>query len=100
MSLVKILLIDWKNKQGNSFQGKEIHATFENNGTTQMDELRNISSDQEEGDTKMFLCAKYCALLAASAVCIHAVDTDVLVLPFYYSAHVNKHFLTRNLPYM
>ena len=56
-----------------------------------MDELRKISLDQEEDDTKMLLCAKYCALLAASSFCIHKVDTDVLVLPFYYSAHVNNH---------
>ena len=45
-----------------------------------MDELRDISSDQEEAGTKMFLFAKYCALLGASSVCIHTVDTDVLVL--------------------
>ena len=65
-----------------------------------MDELRKISLDQEEDDTKMLLCAKYCALLAASSFCIHKVDTDVLVLPFYYSAHVNNYFLTLNLLYM
>ena len=54
---------DWKKKQANSFQGKEIYATFdnkgfhifENNSTIQMDELHDVSSDQEEADTKMFL---------------------------------------------
>ena len=46
----------------------------------------------------MFLCAKYCALLGASSVCIHTVDTVVLVLSFYYSTHVNNHFLTLTLP--
>ena len=106
MSLVKLSLNDWKNKQANSFQGKEIYVTFdnkcfhifENNGTLQIDELRDMTSDQEEADTKMFLCAKYCALFDASSVCIHTVDTDVLVLSFYYSAHVNSHFLTLTLP--
>ena len=63
-----------------------------------MDELRDISSDQGEADTEMFLCAKYCVLLGASSVCIHTVDKDVLVQSFYYSAHVNNHFLTLNLP--
>ena len=48
-----------------------------------MDELRNISSDQEEADAKMFLCAKYCVLFGASSACIDTVDTDVLVLSFY-----------------
>ena len=93
-------------KKANSFQGKEIYATFdnkgfhifENKGTIQMDELLDISSDQEEADTKIFLCAKYCVLLGASSVCIHTIDTDVLVLPFYYSAHVNNHFPTLNIP--
>ena len=49
MSLVKFLLNDQKKKQANSFQGKQIYATFdnkdfhifENNGTLQMDELRD-----------------------------------------------------------
>ena len=48
-----------------------------------MDELRDISSDQEEADANMCLCAKYCVLFSASSVCIDTVDTDVLVLPFY-----------------
>ena len=85
----------------NSFQGKEIYAAFDNkgfhifesNGTIQMDELRDKSPEQEEADTKMFLCGKYCVSLGASSVCIHTVDTDVLVLSFYYSAHVNNHYL-------
>ena len=99
MSLVNILWNGWKKKQGNSFQQNEIHAMFDkksfhifgNNGTIQMNEVRYICSDQEEDDTKMFLCEKYCALLGTSSVCIHPVDTDVLVLQFYYSAHVNNH---------
>ena len=33
-----------------------------------------------------------------SSFSILTVDTDVLVLLFYYSAHVNNHFLTLNLP--
>ena len=45
----------------------------------------------------MFLCAKYCALLGSSLVCIHSVDTDVLVLSFYYFEHANSHSLTFNL---
>ena len=67
---------------------------YNSNGRVQSD----ISSDQEEADTKMFLCAKYCVLLGVSSICIHTVDADVLVLPFYYSAHANNHLLTLNLP--
>ena len=37
-------------------------------------------------------------MLRALSVCIHTVDTDVLVLSFYYSPHVNNHFLTLTLP--
>ena len=61
------------------FDNKGYHI-FCNNGTLQMDELCDISSDQEDAGTKMFLFAKYFALLGASSVCIHTVDTDVLVL--------------------
>ena len=55
---------------------------FENNGTIQMEELPDISSDQEEADTKMFLYAKYCVLLGGSSVCIHTIDTDYLYCHF------------------
>ena len=48
-----------------------------------MDELRDINSDQEEADAKMFLCAKYYVLFGVSSVCIDTVNTDVLVLSFY-----------------
>ena len=44
------------------FGNKGFHI-FENNGTIQMAELRNVSLDQQEDDEKVFLCAKYCALL-------------------------------------
>ena len=79
-----------KKKQASSFQGKEIYATFddkgfhifEKNDTIQMDEVRGVSSDQQEADTKLFLCAKVCILLGASSVCIHIIDTDVLVHHF------------------
>ena len=69
MFLVKFLLNDWKKKQGNSFQGKEIYARFNNKGIhifENNDYLCDLSSDQEEADTKMCLCAKYCVLLGAS----------------------------------
>ena len=106
MSLLKFLLSDWIKKQVNNFQGKEIYVIFdnkgfhifENDGSIQVDELHDLSSEKEEANTKMFLCAKYCVLLGASSVCIHTVDTDVLVLSFYYSTLVNKHFLTLDLP--
>ena len=95
---------DWKKKQANSFQEKEIYTPFENKGfhifenndTIQM--LPDISSDQEEADTKMFLFAKYFVLLGASSDCIDTIDTNVLVLSFYYFTHVNNHFLTLTLP--
>ena len=78
-------------------QGKEIYATFddegfhifEKNDTIQMDEVRGASLVQQEADTKLFLCAKGCILLGASSICIHIIDTDVLVPSFYYSARVN-----------
>ena len=92
MSLLKFLLNDWIKKQVNNFQGKEIYVTFdnkgfhifENDGSIQVDELHDLSSEKEEANTKMFLCIrnilKYCVLLGASSVCIHTVDADILVL--------------------
>ena len=37
-------------------------------------------------------------MVGASSVCIHTVNTNVLAPSFYYSAHVNNHFLTLNVP--
>lgn len=48
----------------------------QNNGTFQMDELRDISPDQEEADAKM----SYASYNEASSVCTDTVNTDVLVL--------------------
>ena len=63
-----------------------------------MDELREISSDQEKADVKMCLYVKHCLLLGASSICIDTGDTGVLVLSFYYYVHADTHFLTLNFP--
>ena len=105
ISLEKYLLNDWNKKQVSTFQGKENDTTFDNNGfhifeknsIIQMQELYGISSDLEDTDKKMFLCAKYCATLGASWVFIHTVDRDLVVLLFYYSEHENGQFLTVDL---
>ena len=75
-----------------TFDSKGFHI-FENNVTIQIDELPDISSNQEEADAKIFLFAEYCVWLG-----VDTADTDVLVLSFYYSTHVNNHFLTLTFP--
>ena len=64
-----------------------------------MDKLCEICPDQEKGDAMMCPCATYCVLLGTSSICIGTVDTHVLVLSFYYYAHVNNDFLTLNFPF-
>ena len=75
-----------------TFDNKGFHI-FENNVTIQIDELPDISSNQEEADAKIFLFAEYCVWLG-----VDTADTDVLVLSFYYSTHVNNHLLTLTFP--
>ena len=106
LSLIRFLLDDWKKKPPTILQGKEIYATlddkgyhiFEKNGIVIMEDSPDISSEQEEADTKMFLCAKYAPTIGASSVCINTIDTDVLILALYYSSQRNEHFSTLDVP--
>ena len=48
--------------------------------------MRELSSQQEESDTKMFLAARYAFELGFERVNIISIDTDVAVLAVYYQS--------------
>ena len=58
---------------------KEIFVTVRNDG------YKIFCSDQEEADTKMFLCAAFASTLAFNSVCIVTIDTNILILGCYFS---------------
>ena len=54
-----------------------------------MREVEELTSKQEEADTKMFLCAKNAASLGFSSANIITVDSDVAILCLYYQSMIN-----------
>lgn len=48
------------------------------------DEETSLSTDQEEADTKVFLCAKHAQLENYSSVLIHTVDSDIPIYALYF----------------
>ena len=106
MSLVKFLLNDWKKNRPTVFKEKKfmqsltikvsayLRTMIQFKWTSYVTQVQTKNKD----DTKVCLCTKNYMLLDASSFCIETVDKDVLVLSFYYHAHLNNHFLTFNLP--
>ena len=48
-----------------------------------------ISSEQEEADTKVFLCAQFAFDIGFERVNIVTVDTDVAILGMYFQSKLN-----------
>ena len=71
---------------------KEIFVTVRNDGykiccrnnIPSCVETPEICSDQEEADTKIFLCAVFALTLGFNSVCIVTIDTDILILGCYF----------------
>ena len=58
----------------------------------QMSQRPEISSKQEEADTKMFLCATFAASLGFHSVNIVNVNTNVAILSFYFQLQMNVNY--------
>ena len=50
--------------------------------------------DQEETDTKVFLCTKHAELLEVSAACVSTVDSDIAIYAVFYFANINSYLLS------
>ena len=67
---------------------KEIFVTVRNygykifcrNNIRSCVEVPEIYSDQDETDTKMFLCPAFALTLGFNSVCTVTIDTDILIL--------------------
>ena len=56
--------------------------------------IENIfCANQEEADTKMFLCCQHAAQLNQNVnICISTVDSDAAILAIYYEEQISCHF--------
>ena len=59
------------------------------NGITDVRAVEELTSKQEEADTKMFLCAQHAASLGFGSANIITVDSDVVILCLYYQSRIN-----------
>ena len=50
-----------------------------------------LQSQQEEADTKMFLCAQFASTLDFQSVKIITVDSDLAILAFYFASKIKTH---------
>ena len=94
LDLIDFLLYDWStnSKHSQLLDGKEFYMTIRDeahcislvHGVISCDRVQELSSIQEEADTKIFLCAKFAASLGFESVSIITVDSDVAILSMYY----------------
>lgn len=94
LELLDFLLKDWSTneKYCNLFGNKEIYFTIReqavriwcNQNQLLKEAVPDLSSKQEEADTKMFLCAAYASQLGFDSVNIITVDSDVAILSLHF----------------
>ena len=95
LELMDFLESDWSStlRCAECIGDKEILVTVKNDGykifcrnnIPSCVETPEICSDQEQADTKMFLCAAFELTLNFNSVCIVTTDTDILILGCYFS---------------
>ena len=57
--------------------------------------VSELICDQEEADTKVFLCTKHAESFEVSAACISTVDSDIAIYADFYFANINSYVLSR-----
>ena len=93
--LLEFLLKDWSHHHRNipSIGSKTIFFTLKDeayeisviNNEIQCLRVPQLSSNQEEADTKMFLAARHACDRGCNSVTIHTVDSDVAILACYFA---------------
>ena len=53
--------------------------------------VSELICDQEEADTKVFLCTKHAESFEVSAACISTVDSDIAIYAVFYFANINSY---------
>ena len=100
VDFIDFLLKDWSSPNPahtSTLQDKEIYLTVRDkafcitsqNGVIDVREVEELTSKQEEADTKMFLYAQHAASLGFSSANIITVDSDVAILCLYYQSRIN-----------
>ena len=97
LELVKFLLNDWSHptRYAHLFTSdtylffncaSQMHKLTLNDGL--VESALEFDCDQEEADTKVFLCCKHAETYGASAVCISTVDSDIPLYAMYFASQI------------
>ena len=96
VDLVKFLINDWSTniRHSDVLEGKEVYITIQDqvfyisysNNSISKALVRVLSSQQEEADTKIFLCAQFVFQSGFERVNVVTTDTDVVVLAVYFQS--------------
>ena len=97
--MIKFLINDWSTNDIHAkfLEDKELYVTVEgkgfcispNSNKLSLALCNRLSSEQEEADTKVFLCAKFAFDIGFERVNIVTVDTDVAILGIYFQSILN-----------
>ena len=98
--MIDFLLKDWSTPTAvhlNSLRNKELFLTVRalafsitlSNGTISVNPVTELESQQEEADTKMFLCAQHAQSLGFQSANIVTVDSDVAILSLFYQSRMD-----------
>ena len=105
LNLINFLWHDWPTnlKHNRQVDGKELYMTIRDevhcissvHGLVTSNQVQELSSKQEETDTKIFLCAKFAASLGFESASIITVDSDVAILSMYYQHRLDVKLFLR-----
>ncbi|XP_047132181.1 uncharacterized protein LOC124811086 [Hydra vulgaris] len=103
VDLITFLLNDWSHTEMFALkltgyilfvnlQSRFYKLTCEVGGQVTSEEVESLHTNQEEADTKVFLCSKHAASIGFDSVCIHTVDTDIAIYGLYFQNQLPIHF--------
>eukprot|EP00794_Sanderia_malayensis_P021369 gene21369-23451_t len=105
IQLVKFLIDDWSNSD--RFKSKigkrciyvtvedKCYAIYVEEEEVRCTEAEELFSNQEEADTKTFLCCKHAELLGHGNICIVTVDSDIAIYAIYFADQFKSNLYIR-----
>ena len=98
IDLVKFLINNWSSniRHSDVLEGEEVYITIQDqafftscsNNSISKVPVRALSSQREEADTKIFLCAQFAFQLGFERVNVVTIDTDFVVLAVYFQSQL------------
>ena len=104
--LVKFLLKDWSHKIRflHLLNGKKVFLKFYAlevvDGKVSCLDIEELATDQEEADTKVFLCCFHASSHGFSSVCILTVDSDIPIYALYFEDKIDVHIFVKNFLFL